>query len=354
MKSQIILVTILVFLVGYTLSLNHNVNVNASSIVVMNDSSATTGQYINSTRQIMVEFAANTNSVLIGKYIDSMTMQLKIVGTPTGTATFGLFNKDLSVKKTFGTKDVSTIGTSYANYNFALPSNAPYKIQLGDRIGMKYTVVSGNSYPAVQRDTNALFDGTNSIMADYTTGWNNRTSWDLYMVLTVTQPTLTATAVSATQINLSWSAPLNATSFQIERESPVGGGFSVIVSNTGNTATTYSDTGLAPNTQYNYRVTMRDSGGVTNIVSTTSAATTPQIPSVTEYFTSFFQIIDSSVSKIRFYIDSSGNIGIGTKTPAAKLDVNSTINVGNLTSTAVKEFKITAPSGVPICIGTGC
>jgi hypothetical protein len=56
-------------------------------------------------------------------------------------------------------------------------------------------------------------------------------------------------------------------------------------------------------------------------------------------------------------MDTSGNVGIGTSTsPAQKLEVNGTIQIdGNVTTkSANKEFKITAPSGVPICIGTGC
>jgi len=50
-----------------------------------------------------------------------------------------------------------------------------------------------------------------------------------------------------------------------------------------------------------------------------------------------------------------GNVGIGTSSPQALLDVSGNIRTtGNLTTAAAKEFKITAPNGIPICIGTGC
>lgn len=55
-------------------------------------------------------------------------------------------------------------------------------------------------------------------------------------------------------------------------------------------------------------------------------------------------------------VASSGNVGIGTTSPVQKLEVNGNIQSdGNLTTSSTnKEFKITSPSGVPICIGTGC
>jgi hypothetical protein len=70
---------------------------------------------------------------------------------------------------------------------------------------------------------------------------------------------LTATAVSNSQIDLAWTAPTleggsSVTGYKIERESPEGGGFAVIVADTGSTTTTYNNGGLAAATEYNYRV----------------------------------------------------------------------------------------------------
>jgi len=76
---------------------------------------------------------------------------------------------------------------------------------------------------------------------------------------------LTATAVSPTQINLSWTAPTynggpSITGYKIEEK--VGtGSYSVIVSSTGNTNISYSRTGLTTGTTYTYKVSAINSVG---------------------------------------------------------------------------------------------
>jgi hypothetical protein len=60
-------------------------------------------------------------------------------------------------------------------------------------------------------------------------------------------------------IELEWIAPVfngysPITAYKIERESPVGTGFSVLVANTGSLDTTYTDTTVSAPFDYNYRV----------------------------------------------------------------------------------------------------
>ncbi len=107
---------------------------------------------------------------------------------------------------------------------------------------------------------------------------------DVYSVnisMTVPQSpsNLSATAASSSQINLSWNTPSDnggsaITGYMIERSQDNGNTWNTIVSNTGSTATTYSNTGLASSTTYTYRVSAINGIG-TSSPSNTATATTP-------------------------------------------------------------------------------
>lgn len=75
--------------------------------------------------------------------------------------------------------------------------------------------------------------------------------------------TLVATAVAGSQISLDWDAPSEdggeaTVTYRVYRESPIDGGFAQVAS--GLSATAHSDTGLLPQTEYNYYVVAFGSG----------------------------------------------------------------------------------------------
>ena len=91
--------------------------------------------------------------------------------------------------------------------------------------------------------------------------------------------TITATAVSSSQINLAWSAAVDnvgVTSYRIERCQGAGcSNFAQIGTLTGNPpATTYPDSGLTANTPYSYRVRATDAVPNLSAYSNTASATT--------------------------------------------------------------------------------
>ena len=112
---------------------------------------------------------------------------------------------------------------------------------------------------------------------------------------TITPTDLTATAVSPTQINLSWNAPTQnygkiIIGYKIEQKLSSGKYFTLI-ENTNKIITTYSLTGLTTGTTYTYRVsavysddTSTDSSNAASTTPTTTSAP-PPTPSLTSPIT---------------------------------------------------------------------
>jgi len=92
---------------------------------------------------------------------------------------------------------------------------------------------------------------------------------------------LVATAVSTSQINLSWTDNSNDESeFKIERKTGAGGSYTQIATAGANT-TAYSDTGLSPFTNYYYRVRACNSYGDSGYSNEANATTPTPVPSLT-------------------------------------------------------------------------
>jgi predicted phage tail protein len=96
---------------------------------------------------------------------------------------------------------------------------------------------------------------------------------------------LGATAVSSSQINLSWTDNANnETGFKIERCQNAGCSNFAQIATVGANVTTYSNTGLTPSTSYSYRVRATNASGDSAYSNTASAttqatATVPAAPS---------------------------------------------------------------------------
>ena len=94
--------------------------------------------------------------------------------------------------------------------------------------------------------------------------------------LPATPGSLTATAVSASQVNLGWvDAANNETGYRVYR-STAGGAYTLLATLAAN-ATTYSNTGLIAGTAYNYRVTAFNASGE-SAATAVSVTTRPAAP----------------------------------------------------------------------------
>lgn len=106
---------------------------------------------------------------------------------------------------------------------------------------------------------------------------------------------LTADVVTPSTISLSWTAPSDPTSslltgYKIERSTD-GNTWFVLVANTGNTATRFTDTGLVSGTTYTYRVSSINPIG-TSSPSNTASATTPSVGVIAGFATCCYGFIN--------------------------------------------------------------
>lgn len=125
---------------------------------------------------------------------------------------------------------------------------------------------------------------------------------------------LTATAVSSTQINLTWQdISNNETSFQIQRSRLATLGFTTIATVTGN-ATGYSDTSLTAETSYFYRVRATNSAGnsgYSGTASTTTLASDGAVEKTVYASVDNMMMYSSTDFTVANTVYDSGEIGVG-------------------------------------------
>jgi outer membrane protein assembly factor BamB len=180
------------------------------------------------------------------------------------------------------------------------------------------------------------------IQTDMTTSVNNDTT-------PPTQPgTLTANAVSSSEVDLSWGAStdnVGVTGYQIERCSGTGcTNFAQIGTTTG-TGTTYKDTTTVASTTYSYRVRAKDTAGNLSTYSNIAAATTMTIgppaklafvqgPSNTAAGAAITPAVTVAVEDANGNVEASDNatqvsLVIGTNPASGTLSGGSAVTVAN-------------------------
>src|SRR5690242_10270690 len=133
-----------------------------------------------------------------------------------------------------------------------------------------------------------VYDNNNNVIASSPASVYGGDVYSVNISSTAPQsPTnLSATAISSSQVNLSWSAPSDnggsaITGYMIERSQDNGNTWTTIIPNTGSTSTTYSNTGLSPSTTYTYRVSAINSIGTSSPSNTAIATTIAQVHTIT-------------------------------------------------------------------------
>src|SRR5205807_406135 len=88
---------------------------------------------------------------------------------------------------------------------------------------------------------------------------------------------VTAKAISSSKITVSWTASAGATWYQVFRSTSSSGPFSKVG---GTSGTSFTNTGLSPNTTYYYQVLATNTGGASAPSPTVSATTKPLPPAM--------------------------------------------------------------------------
>ncbi|CUR52276.1 exported protein of unknown function [Nitrosotalea devaniterrae] len=195
----------------------------------------------------------------------------------------------------------NTDSSSQITLSWNAPSNnggsqiTGYEIQRSTNGGSSWSTIVSNtgSTSTVYSDT-GLSPSTTYTYRVYainsvgTSSQSNTASATTSVATTAPQPptSLSANAISSSQINLSWNAPSNngnsaITGYEIQRSDNGGTTWSVISQNTGSASTVYSDTGLNPSTTYTYRVYAINAIGTSSASNTASATTLVQIHNLT-------------------------------------------------------------------------
>jgi cellulose/xylan binding protein with CBM9 domain/fibronectin type III domain protein/galactose oxidase-like protein len=115
---------------------------------------------------------------------------------------------------------------------------------------------------------------------------------------------LLATPVSPTQINLSWTDNANnETGFKIERKIP--GGTYAQIGTAGQNATTFNDTGLTPDTMYDYRVKAYNASCESPYSNEECAGTWPPRPSIAALRANGTLTVDGNLSESGWSINNA-------------------------------------------------
>ena len=266
--------------------------------------------------------------------VDGNTLTVAVTGLNAGTT----YYLRVMAKNSGGISQWTTIS---AKTNDALPKpSAPTSLLASavssSQINLSWTDNSGNEtgFDLERSSDGSTFNALASVDANTTTyqntgltantkyyyrvrsknsagssGWSNvvEATTQAPPVTVPSTPTgLLASAVSSSQINLSWTDNSgNETGFDLERSSD-GSTFNALASVDAN-ATTYQNTGLTANTKYYYRVRAKNSAGSSgwsNVAEATTQAPPVTVPSTPA------SLLASAVSSSQInlsWTDNSGN-----------------------------------------------
>jgi len=258
------------------------VNTCTANLTVSSTSGGTvtapgTGNYIYSCgNNITIEATADTCYRFVnwtGSGVDAGK-----VADPNSATTTITLNDNYTVQANFAIDTYTLTTTSGSGGTVTTPGKGTYTYNCGQVVNILATPNSGYDFVNWSGNNGSVADpnaastaitmnGNYSIQANFTSIPNAPSN-------------LVATAISSSQINLTWRDNSNhETGFKIERKTGASGTYAQITTVGANVAA-YSNTGLTANTTYYYRVRSYSTAGNSNYCTETNARTLPAPPPV--------------------------------------------------------------------------
>jgi fibronectin type 3 domain-containing protein len=160
---------------------------------------------------------------------------------------------------------------------------------------------------------------------------------------------LTATAVSPTQVDLKWTAPSSGTitTYRVERQDP-GGSF-LEIAQVPDSTTAFSSTGLVGGVQYDYRVRACNQSGCSAYSNTATALTYPNVPA---------NLTATVVSSSQIDLSWSASTGASNYVIERQISGGSFLQIATVTVTTHADTGLTSGTQysyqVKACNATGC
>ncbi|MGO9115563.1 MAG: carbohydrate-binding protein [Thermoguttaceae bacterium] len=145
---------------------------------------------------------------------------------------------------------------------------------------------------------------------------------------------LIAGAVSRSQINLTWNAVANATTYNVKRATTSGGPYTTVA--TGVTGTGYTDTGLSASTSYYYVVSAVNTAGESG--NSTQASATPTVVTAASASPSFVTGTTTSLSVLGANIGGEENLSYTWSMASGPAAVTFSANGANAAKNTVPTF----------------
>jgi titin len=167
---------------------------------------------------------------------------------------------------------------TWGTYNYLVDMQGPGSNGLWEQIANPQSVV-GNpvnyTAPGLSADTTYCFRVGEYTSADPNTYWSNN-EYAATMPLAMTTPSVTATAVSPTRVNLTWNSVAGASGYNIYEGANATAPFTSVDSS----KTSYSFTNLSPGTTYYFGVGAFNQGS-TSLPNMQAVTTLPAVPAFT-------------------------------------------------------------------------